>query len=284
MAITIGTFVLLTHSIAEQVATGPEPNTDPISGYWDCCKPACSSSDSPEHNIFQTCDATGQSPGVYHLGKSVCHSNVSTVKSWCPTAYKNPAHNAECLKRVPFVHENELYSYASYTEPKGTTTSHQFCGACRTLTLHTSSRNSNDTVRYAHIKYVNSKPYPAKPGSHSMTGYRLLVPGAGLGDYSSGCACTFPDMYTPEICGASGTEDSDNCKQFGGMQTLTGCEALRDDTAVTACKDVKLGILNNGAYVRDHSHITVLEDAPADCSRFDEVMAKARSSHTRRNA
>ena len=57
-----------------------------------------------------------------------------------------------------------------------------------------------------------------------MTGYRLLVPGAGMGDYTSGCACTFPAIYTQSICGSNGTTDSGNCKRFGGMQTLAGCE------------------------------------------------------------
>merc|ERR1711908_259577 len=133
-------------------------------------------------------------------------------------------------------------------------------GMCRRLTLHTADNASTtSTVRYAHIKYVNSKPYPDHPGSHAMTGYRLLVPGSGVGDYPSGCACTFPAIYTPAICGTNGTEDQDtaNCKQFGGMQTSAGCEALQDSAAVAACKEVKLGILNEGAYLRDHGHIMV---------------------------
>jgi len=252
----------------------PPPNTDPISGYWDCCKPACSASDSPQHETFQTCDATGESPGVDHQGQSVCHADISSMKQLCPSAQGDSSYSAECLMRVPEIHQNELYSYASYTEPKGATAKHQFCGACRLLTLQTSHNSTNSTVQYAHIKYVNSKPYPSNPGSHSMTGYRLLVPGAGMGDYTSGCACTFPAIYTQSICGSNGTTDSGNCKRFGGMQTLAGCEALGSAAAVKACKDVKLGMLNNGAYVRDHSHITVLHDTPTDCSNFDKVMAK----------
>ena len=202
----------------------PPPNTDPISGYWDCCKPACSAGDSPQHETFQTCDAIGDSPGVDHLGQSVCHADISTMKHLCPSAQGDLRYSVECLMRVPEIHLNELYAYASYTEPKGASTKHQLCGACRLLTLQTSENSTDSTVHYAHIKYVNSKPYPSEPGSHSMTGYRLLVPGAGMGDYTSGCACTFPGMYNASICGSNGTADSSNCKRFGGMQTPTGCE------------------------------------------------------------
>jgi len=257
----------------------PEPNTDPVTGYWDCCKPACASHDSPEHETFDTCLDTGLSPGVYHYGDSVCHQHIDVMKNSCHA--NSSTYNAECLMRVPKIHDDEVYSYVSYTEPpcpKGTTCpKHQFCGACRKLTLNTTD---NDTISIYHVQYVNSKPYPANPGPGKMTGYRFLVPGAGMGDYTSGCACTFPGIYTSEVCGVNGTTDSKHCHRFGGMQTETGCEALGDEASVQACKDIKLNLLNNGKYWRTQhgdprgsGHITVLKDDTVSCSQFDSVMS-----------
>lgn len=250
-------------------------NTFPITGYWDCCKPACSAHDSVVYDSFETCNVKGLDPRVRHsdqskgIGESVCKMDLDTLKSQCGTSQGC----AECSARTPRLESDVLYSYVSYTEVMDVKRKHQQCGQCRELKLNSTGAR----VTTAKVKLINSKPYP-EPG-HGLVGYRFLTPGAGMGDYINGCICAFPAIYTKEICGEDGNHDTEHCHRFGGMQDAVGCAAFENPDAVRACNEINLGILKHGSYWRDGSggskgFITILDDKVVDCDLFDSVMEK----------
>ena len=202
-----------------------------ITGYYDCCRPACCFKNSDSNSVdkdFYTCDVDGSNPKQDCYNKSSCTNKLENmcqkVGNKGTTAIKNysDCKNSECVigeclsrgtpKIAEYKTQKYIFAYGSFTIGDSR---NLVCGKYYKITVDCNKSKCKDSKNPPTfvVKFINHKP----GGGSGNQGPRILVPGGGDGFYPGGCMCTFPNYYTSDFCGGF----TDTFKNSGG--TIGNC-------------------------------------------------------------
>jgi len=205
--------------------------------YYDGCRPSCSHA-TVVSNPINFCGPDGAADAnLVDSDTSVCEDGGTA---------------ATCKDQYPWVEDGVLYGFGA---KNGVTGADIPCGTCYELTF-SNARNIDKAI----VMITNG-------GDSSGSNIDLMVPGGGLGQYTTGLSSYgWTNFYS--YC--DGTDDTDECKNTGGFTDEAYCDTAfgSDTAAATACHAVlfsvfgQLGCDNDDGYP---PNLNVISQAEVDC-------------------
>jgi len=190
-------------------AATSEPTILHLTHYYDGCRPSCSYQQYTSESFptpVSFCDAEGENVLTDDAAVSVCEDGGTA---------------ATCKDHYPWVQDRVLYGFAAMA---GATANDIPCGVCYQLTF-SNARNIDSAV----VMVTNA-------GDSEGSNIDLMVPGGGLGEFTTGLAnYGWGQFY--EYCSREEGVDTSSCMNKGGFTSESVCDAALegDNDAVDAC-------------------------------------------------